>query len=209
MRPRQFAIVAAAALSPLLLAGCLTLRRQFPEKRYYLLEVSRRGEAPPPSAGAVLEIRRFRVSPPYDRKGFVYRRENARIESDFYNEFFVEPDSLLTEQTRLWIAESGLFANVVDSSSNAEAGYVLEGRANALYADYSRASTPKAVLRIQFFLSKERGGESSIVFHKDYAREIPAKGDAPHALVLGWDEALGQILTELENDLRGLHLESR
>jgi ABC-type uncharacterized transport system auxiliary subunit len=203
------AAILAALCATLLLAGCLSLTKRYPEKHYYILEAPRPGEARAGGEKDVLEIQRFRVSPPYDRKGFVYRREDARCDFDFYNEFFVEPDSLLTEQARRWISKAGLFANVIDSAGNARAGYVLEGRVNSLYVDYTPTPAPQSVLSIQFFLSRESPEESGIIFHKDYRRSIAVKSGTPDALIHGWDQALEGILTDFEADLRGLHLESK
>ncbi|MBW2145566.1 MAG: hypothetical protein JRG73_00850 [Deltaproteobacteria bacterium] len=182
--------------------GCLSVERSYPEKRYYIIDVPRRADVSPPETGAFLRIRKFRVSPLYEGKGFVYFKGNMGYESDFYNEFFISPGALLNEQVRQWLAGSGLFQYVVDSPSHVESTYILEGSVTALYGDYSESRSPKAVLEMRFYLIKDVSARSEIVFQKQYRQEIPLKGLSPEALVKGWNEALLKILIDFENDLR-------
>ncbi len=41
-----------------------------------------------------------------------------------------------------------------------------------------------------------------IIFQNNYRKEIPLETNSPESLVKGWNEALKQILTELEDDMR-------
>ena len=190
-----------------LLSGCVSLEKSYPEKRYYVLDVSRPGEASSAADGPVLSIRKFRVSPRYEGKGLVYRRGDLSYEADFYNEFLISPSSLFTEEVRQWIAASALFRHVVDSASHVQAGQILEGGVIALYGDYRDSGSPSAVLEIQFFLINDVSARSVIIFQHQYRQEIAVKGNSTEALVKGWNEALKQILTSLETDLRATDLE--
>ena len=69
---------------------------------------------------AVLAIRPLRVSPSYAGSEFVYRTGDVSLESDFYNEFFIPPGRLVSEEVRRWFEASGLFEMVVDSASPIE-----------------------------------------------------------------------------------------
>ena len=182
--------------------GCLNLERSYPEKRYFILDVSRNEDISSPDTGTVLTVRRFRISPQYEGKGFVYQLKDLSYESDFYNEFFIPPASLFTDEIRQWFAGSGIFQYVVDPSSHLDPTYILEGAVNALYGDYSDNTAPKAVLEMQFFLIREESASSKIIFQKQYHKEEPLKVNAPEALVMSWNEVLNQILTEIENDLK-------
>ncbi len=184
------------------LIGCLNLERSYPEKRYFILDVSRGADISSPDTGTVLTVRRFRISPQYEGKGFVYRLADLSYESDFYNEFFISPASLLTEEIRQRLAGSGLFRHVVTPSSHLDTAYVLEGAVTALYGDYGVSVAPKAILEMQFFLLDETSTSPKIIFQRQYRKEEPLKGNTPDALVKSWNEALKQILTEFETDLK-------
>ena len=182
--------------------GCINLERSYIEKRYFVLEASRDENISSPDTDAVLTVRRLRVSAKYEGKGLVYRLEDLSYESDFYNEFFISPVSMLTEEIRKRLAVSGLFKHVVDPSSLLDPTYVLESAVTALYGDYRVSTAPKAVMEIQFFLLHEIDSNPKIIFQSQYHKEEPIKGDTPDALVNSWNEALNQILTEFETDLK-------
>ena len=86
------------------MAGCVNLEKGYPEKHYFVLDASRDEDISSPDTGKVLTVRRFRVSPKYEGKGLVYRLEELSFESDFYNEFFISPVSMFTEEIRKRLA---------------------------------------------------------------------------------------------------------
>jgi len=182
--------------------GCVNLERSYPEKRYFVLDASRDEDVTLPETGSVLTVRRFRVSPKYEGKGLVYCLKELSYESDFYNEFFISPASMFTEEIRKRLAGSGLFKQVLDPSSLLDSTYVLEGAVTALYGDYRVSTAPKAILEMQFFLLQETDASPKIIFQSQYHKEEPLIGNTPDALVKSWNSALSQILTEFETDLK-------
>ncbi len=115
---------------------------------------------------------------------------------------------LITEEVRNWLSESGLFKYVVDSTNGVEADYILEGNINQLYGDFRAPNTPKAALGIQFVLIEEVSANPKIVFQNNYRREMALSSNSPEDLVKGWNEALQQILTALEKDLRAANFKA-
>jgi cholesterol transport system auxiliary component len=182
--------------------GCINLERSYIGKHYFILEASRAEDISFPDTGKVLAVRRLRVSPKYEGKGLVYRLGELNYESDFYNEFFISPVSMFTEEVRKRLAVSGLFKHVVDPSSLLDSTYVLEGAVTTLYGDYRVSTAPKAVIEIQFLLLQETDVSPKIVLQRQYHKEEPLNGNTPDALVKSWNTALNQILTEFENDLK-------
>ena len=189
-----------------LLTGCFSFNKAYPEKHYFVLSVSRSKKPSLPKSNAFLKIQRFGVSPQFADKGFVYRKGNLNYESDYYNEFFISPGLMVTEEVEKWFAESGLFKYVMGASSPVEPAFKLEGTINALYGDYSDIETPKAVLEMQFFLVRNLSSGPIIIFGKTYHEEILLKGHSPDALATGWNLALEHILTEFEADISSLDL---
>ncbi len=182
--------------------GCVNLERSYIEKHYFNLDSSPAANISSPDTGKVLAVRRLRVSPKYEGKGLVYRLGELKYESDYYNEFFISPVSMFTEEVRKRLAVSGLFKHVVDPSSLLDSTYILEGAVTALYGDYRVKTAPKAVMEIQFFLLQETTGSPKIILQSQYHKEEPLNGNTPDALVKSWNTALNQILTEFENDLK-------
>ena len=182
--------------------GCINLERSYIEKHYFILDSSPADDISPPDTGKVLTVRRLRVSPKYEGKGLVYRLKELSYESDFYNEFFISPVSMFTEEIRKRLAGSGLFKHVVDPSSLLDSTYILEGAVTALYGDYRVSTAPKAVMEIQFLILQETAGCPEIVLQRQYHKEERLNGSTPDALVKSWNTALNQILTEFENDLK-------
>lgn len=190
----------------ILLSGCT--KSPALEKEYFAIAVKRPGSETPPEKGAILKLRKIRVSPQYRGVGLVYRLSDVKFETDFYNEFFISPGDLLTKNTMAWLQKSGLFQHVVSPESSVVPTHYLEGVVSPLYGDYRDPKAPKAVMGIEFFLIREAGAIHEIVFQKRYVKEVPFKGGSPADLVKGWNEALKQILTEFEKDLRGVDLKA-
>lgn len=205
MKISQFPTRIISALASFaLMTGCVSMERSYPEKRLFALEVSNDGKSSQPIDGVALRVRRFRVSPRYERKSFVYRKSELNYESDFYNEFLVSPASLFTEEVRQGLADSGLFQHVVDPGSQLDFTHTLEGNVSELYGDYRDAGSPKAVLEMEFLLVRDSYSRPAIVFQKKYRREIAIKNRSPETLVTGWSEALKQIIADLRGELAGV-----
>ncbi len=207
-RPRVTAtlLLALQAAALLALSGCFDLRQKPLEKHYFVIDVERPGDAETPlipaAADRILSVRKFRVSPHYEGKGLVYREGEAAYRSDFYNEYFISTHAMFTEETRQWLAASGLFAHVVDTSSRMDATHVLEGSVTTLLGDFTDPKSPKAVLDIQLLLMEDTGVDPKILASKTYKVEIPLDRRSPEALVAGLTKALERSLTRFESDLR-------
>jgi uncharacterized lipoprotein YmbA len=184
----------------LVLGGCVTLAKTYPEKGYYALEAVREGEPLVTLPGTMLKVRKFRASPAFEGKQLVYRTSDASYEEDFYNEWFVPPNVMLTQQVMNWLATAGLFQYVMDSSGPLPASHILEGTLTALYGDY-RATRIKAVLGLQFFLLHDEAGSTNIIWHKEYRKEVDVIAPTTEALVSGWNAALRHVLSVLDEDL--------
>ena len=187
----------------LMLSGCVS--RKYVERNSFALEVSR-GEAASSQSETILRVRTLRVSPRYEGKRFVYRGESLSYETDFYNEFLTSPDTMITEEVRRWLADSGLFGQVVDFSGQVDPTHILEGMVTDLYGDFGEPTQPKAALQMEFYLSEDIAGRSKIVFKNRYRKEARIKRDLPEELVQGWNKALAIILTDFERDLKEIDL---
>jgi len=199
---RFHGFVARAVMSLFLLfSGCVSLERSYPEKRYFVVELAENTQRSNPAGNQTLLVSGLRISPRYADKSFVYRTSESGYESDFYNQFLTSPDTMLSEELRKGLAASLAFKYVIGPSSQLQPNYVLEGSVNALYGDFRNLEKPAAVLEIEFFLHNEDSANPGIVLQKRYTKTAPISGRSPDALVKGWSQALGAILTELNGDL--------
>ena len=106
---------------------------------------------------------------------FVYRFEKLKFESDFYNEFFISPDDMITEQVQQWLSESKIFTLVTDRNSEPPPDCVLEGWITELYGDFRNDRTPNAVMELKFLLLSANKSPGQVLFNKRYRANVPIK----------------------------------
>ena len=196
--------VLSALLALWLAGGCFgALQRRPPEKQRFMLSATANEMTVDSSAQSpsVLRVARVRVSPIFDRKGFVYRTGPSVFETDFYNEFFSPPGVLLRETLLDWLDATRPFAAIARTSST-EVDWVLETDVDQLFGDRSGPGAPKALLDITFRLLDAR--TRKIVFEKRYSSSEAAADGSPAALVDAWNRALGSVLAQLMRDVRPL-----
>ncbi len=180
--------------------ACVSLKKNAPEKRYYVLDAHRTADTSAVEKSPVtILVRRLAISPRCEGQEFVYRTGDLTFESDFYHQFFIPPAAIISEETEQWLTSSGAFEEVIGEADRSTPDCVLEGSIAALHGDYT-ATPAKAVLEIQFML-RVANESQRILFQKDYRQEQPATGDDPAALARGWNQALATILNELSRDL--------
>lgn len=185
-----------------LAVGCPNVNKPYPERTFFLFEVS----SPTQIAtvqGTSVDVNRFSISPRSEGREFIYRTTDLEYKSDFYNQFFRPPHNIITEAARQWINESGLFADVLTPVSQAIANYQIEGNIIELYGDYRNQASAQAVLSIQLFLLKlsEDGSDPQILLSKTYSSTQSIGVASPQNLMNGWNLALEDILGEFLKDL--------
>lgn len=153
----------------------------------------------------VLKVRRATVSDIYSGRELIYKMKDGRIESDFYNMYFVAPGNMLTAELRNWLAASGQFAHIVEPGSMVVSDLTLETVVNSLYGDYT-AEQPAAVVEVQFFVVDESTPNNVIVFSTEYKKRIPFSKPDPGQLVRSMTKGVQDIFTELEKDLAAANL---
>lgn len=193
-----------SSLYPVLVV-CLTIlsacgQRSY-TKRYYILDVAGPAETAATSSDGVLDVRTFTIDSAFDSKGLVYRKSQFEYELDFYNGFLISPSVMVTEKTRNWLSQSGLFATVLDAASYAEPTHTLQGNITALYGDVRDRSSPLGVMEIRVFLISKEADAQSTVLAKTYRASSQLKTQNAEGLVAAFDNCLETILTNLQHDL--------
>ena len=192
-------VYSALLLSGLLLSGCG--QSALAERRYYVLDTVRAGPPATIHTDATLRLRRFNVDEAFATRGLVYRLDEFRYEPDYYHQFLVLPGVLITEQTRDWLANSGLFGRVTAVGSRLESTYLLEGNVIELYADFTNKSAPEAVMEIRFFVLIGPETGESVALSESYRAVTPIAAGTAEAVVKALSKSLADILTRLEADV--------
>lgn len=204
--PRSRGVVlAAAALLALVLGGCSALTRPAPVRQTFLLE-----PAPPtPSAQArpgALRMGSVRVAAPYRGKAFVYRMGDLRFQTDYYVEFLVSPEAMLTDQTARALDHARVFERVARPGSGADADWRLDGFAPALYADVRDPAKAYAEIAVTYYLSRGGGVAQTPVWTREYHRRVAMRDASPGAYAEALNVGFGEIVAQLARDLAGAAL---
>ncbi len=179
-------------------AGCF--RREYPTKRQYVVNVER-GGAPRTPGNGVLRLRPVTATTQYDRKSLVYRTGELTYVDDFYNAFYVPPARMIAAVASEWLADSGLFAAVVDAGSIAQADYLLELELSALYVDRRDEKAHASVAGIKATLLAVGRSSPHALFEKRYVASKPCSARNGDAYDEAWGAALASGLAELEDEI--------
>jgi ABC-type uncharacterized transport system auxiliary subunit len=193
-------ILCSLVVSLTLSSGCGS-RTAF-NQRSFALEVSRDRPQQEVSKDVILDVQSFSIDTTFGTKSFVYRKGQSEYETDFYNQFLIRPDDMITERTRSWLSESGLFKWVLEPGSYTDATHVLEGSITALYGDFRDDSSSEATMKIRIFLVKLP--EKSVVFGKTYEVVSEVEDRTAESLIEAYESCLANMLSDLEEDLQEL-----
>lgn len=181
-----------------MLSGC-SLRQPAVVTDNYAFDIP----APSPGSrgGRSIAVLPFTASPQAAGQMFLYRADEARYESDYYNRFLAPPAQMLGGQLRKWLMLSRA-GDVRQPGSPLDAELVVQPRIVSLYADYRDTSKPRAVVAmIAVLVSRDIGGDRQL-FEKVYRREIPMREVSPAAAAEGWSRAFAEIFGQFTRDLR-------
>jgi cholesterol transport system auxiliary component len=198
MRNRQVVVVGVV----LIVSAC-SIGRPIPTATTYSIEPA--PSAPyhsTPSHPERLRVERVRVAAPYDRAALVYRVSAVRYMPDPYHTFLADPGSMLSNRIAEWLATTQVFKAVEGPGGAAPAPWVLEATVTELYGDFQAGGNgPSAVMSIRFTIIDEGNARPRVAYERLLSQRVSVSSASPEALVLGYQTALGDILTQLATDL--------
>jgi len=178
--------------------GCLDLKKSYPEKRSFVVDVGAPPQEGPSNGAIVLKINKFRVSPLFAGRAMVYRIADLQYESDFYDEWFVAPATLVTQQVHNWLSRSGGFHLVGLGMNHVEPTHLLEGTVTEFYGDFRGA--PRAVFGLELHLLDPLHDYQPF-FRQTYHQDVPLSDRSSDGLARGLTEALRAVLADVAKDL--------
>jgi cholesterol transport system auxiliary component len=197
MRVLHWMVVVCAAL---VLAAC-SIGGPAPHTTTYVIEL------PPPAAAATtrhpyaLRMGNVRVAASFAGSPLVYRMDDVQFTPDFYHAFIAEPGPMLGGLMAEWLDRTGPFKTVSQPGGAVNAPYILEAVVTELYGDFRPRRAPAAVMTVQFSLVDLTGPSAAVVMERFIGRRVELPAATPDALVRGYGQALGEILTELSREI--------
>lgn len=190
--PRRWA---AFALIAALGSGCTLLPEQpAVDRAWFLLEVPEAARAEPPVP--LVELGNVRVAPAFAGKGLVYRLGPYRYESDFYNEWFLNPrehvEQLLRER---WAREGGPVTLIPDARAYPRSRQ-LDVLVTALHGDLHVEGPGLARVGLRVFA---QGPAGTRFWELEQHVELGAR--TPEALVAALSAGMATLLEDLERRL--------
>ena len=188
-----------------LLGACSALTRPAPVRQTYLIESPAVSPVAQPQPGA-LRVGSVSVAAPFRGKSFVFRVDELRYETDFYDEFLVPPSSMLTDQTTRALVRARPFTRISGPGATADAEFVLDGFASALYADMRQSGKPAADIAITYYLTPTTGVERTPIWSHEYRRRAAMREASGAAYAEALNAAFAEIVAELARDLATVKL---
>ena len=191
--------LALLALFAFSLLACAPTRPAL-ETANWLVAPERTGSPRKMQSPLWLKMGAFSVATPFDGKSLVYRVGEQRYEKDFYNAYIASPSNMFSNATRQWLDQSGIFRITVAQGTSFFPFYTLQATIDELYGDYR--GKPEAVVSVQFFLTVTNPNiPTPLITAKRYTQRVALTNNLPQTLVLGQQQALADILQQLEADL--------
>ena len=194
----QTIVISSLAVTVAAAAGCLDLKKSYPEKRSFVLDVGAPQQEAPSIGVIVLKINKFRVSPLFAGRAMVYRVADLQYESDFYDEWFVAPGTLVTQQLQQWLSRSTGIQLVIAGTNHVEPTHLLEGTVTEFYGDFR--TDPRAVLGLELQLL-DALHERQPLIRRTYHQDVALSDRSPDAVARGLTEALRVVLVDLAKDI--------
>lgn len=196
---KRIAGLALLALVAFTLLACAPTRPPI-DTANWLLAPERTGSPRTMQSPLWLKMGAFSVATPFDTKSLVYRVSDQRYEKDFYNAYIATPSNMFSNASRQWLDQSGIFRITVAQGTSFFPFYTLQATVDELYGDYR--GKPEAVVSVQFFLTVTNPNLTNpLITAKRYTQRVALANNLPQTLVLGQQQALAQILQQLEADL--------
>ncbi|MCW7469914.1 ABC-type transport auxiliary lipoprotein, LBF_0736 family [Leptospira kanakyensis] len=182
------------------LSQCFGVSKTFPEKKFYLIETGDTKQLFSTPKPRTFVVRKVFISQRFEGKEFVYRKDNAVYESDYYNGFFIPPAHNFKDEFVRSLLKSGNFEWDANINTRVAVTHFIELNLTQMYGDF-RTKEPKAVIEFEMVVYEDKDSISTPVFRKTYKQIQAIEKKEPEELVLGWNSGLTNTFNELNLDL--------
>jgi ABC-type uncharacterized transport system auxiliary subunit len=201
MKTRQILILTVTVIFLFCFAGCA--KQQFERQRYWL-DIQRPKPISSKTSAAILSVEPLSIDSAFRTRSIVYKRADHEFENSFYMEYLISPAQMITEQSRQWLRDSGMFARVLHPGSIMKPTHVLEGHIGKVYVDDSKGNESVAQLEISFYLLKKEKRDKKILFGKTYTASKPMDSAKTEDYFKALEIALTEVLQQYEKESAAL-----
>lgn len=195
MKPTR-AILPLILLQLLLVSGCtLVPERPALDRAWFLLEIPEATVSGTEPVG--VELASVRIAPELAGKGLVYRPAPYRYESDFYNEWFLNPREHVEQVLRERWTRASAPVNLVPDAGVGAGALRLDVLVIALHGDLQADGPGVARAGLRVFV---QGPGWTQLWNLEQSK--PMANRTPVALVSALSEGMTALLEDLEERLR-------
>lgn len=182
------------------------LQRPAPVKQTFLLELKRDASPAPPSA-PTLVLAPVRMASAFEGRALVYRIQDDRYQSDFYNQWFTAPRDQIGDAASHWFKRGGVFSDVRPPALSGHAHYRLDLVVTDFYVDMRDVADHRARVSLQAYLSARETAGRRVIAHLEVTTDAavsPTAGDGvgdAQSRVTALSDALARALAQVEAGL--------
>jgi cholesterol transport system auxiliary component len=147
-----------------------------------------------------LQVGDFTIDSAFRSKGLVYRKSDSQYVISYYTELMQTPADLLTDETRQWLAASGV-CTVLRPGSIITPTHVLEGRIVQYYIDARDPKAPKAVIKVDFTLVKVSTDHMTADWRATCQGSQPLPQPTAEGAIAAIAASTSQVLQQVESGL--------
>jgi ABC-type uncharacterized transport system auxiliary subunit len=175
------------------LIGCSLFDRSDVRGAQYLIAPPAQAKVDGKPLGS-MSVTRFSALPPYDRRAFLYHTADGSWRADTYNGFMSDPSDMVTESFAAALSQSGRATFVLGEGLSVRGDFSVNGVVERFYADYTDASSPKAIVELHVYLLDGRGYRSRLVGEYDGKGAVAIAGKEPSDVAQALSQASGKAI---------------
>jgi len=180
-------------------------QKSYPATNKFTLNVKSPKKMTARRSRKILFVNSTSAIPQFSDLNFVYRTGNTNYLTDYYNEFFTLPTSLVNQIIVHYLSATKLFRLATNDYHAIHFNYILNSKITELYADYRCRNQPKAVITIQFILLNP-SCSNTILLNKTLSATVPLQQKNSQSLVNAWNIGLKTIMQRLTYNLRKIRI---
>lgn len=199
--------IAAALFLALALSGCIELKEEYPDIKYYAFTQEPFSIQSFAVSPVTLMARDFIMNSEYETQHILARWADGRVQRYFYHRWAGDLSSLITDFISNRINISRAFAGgVVKPTMLVMPDYIIEGEIMEMIAKNSENAGPgdnyvKAVIKINLLTRAPQGHRERLIFAKIYEDQVNRRDNLVVSIAPAFSEALSRIAETMIVDI--------
>ncbi len=184
------------------IAGCVNLEQEHPDIAWYALDSGKAETTTMKEDGVIMQVNAFSAALLFSGKPLMFKIDSNRYQHDYYNQFMLFPNQMITEEVEQWFASSFGVDRVISAESIVDAPIVITGQITELYSDIQDKKKGTAVIALECLVLDAREVTPRIMSKKIYREEIALPDLSIANVIDGWNKGLRKILIAFDKDVR-------